>query len=438
MKLLDPLLELLRIPSISTGDADKDAIRQAAEWLSVYIRKAGGECEIVETSGNPLVVGEFAGPAGAPTVLIYGHYDVQGPEPLDEWESPPFDPQIRDGRVYARGASDDKGNFWPLLYAACEMHQAGELPVNVRILIEGEEETAGTSALEWIENDERGADCAIIFDSGTLDPSLPAITLGARGWVGGYVTVVTADGDLHSGIYGGSVHNAIHVLNRMLEAVLPGPDGLLRDELREGIMPIPQVERDSWSSLPSGSMILQGAGGRALTPTSGDKYYEQNWGDASLDVNFVEAGDPRTVIPAKARAYLTMRLAPGQNSDKIAEVIERLMRDGAPLEANVDVQLSGIKAAWFDPESPPLVIARQAFERACGVEPLLIRIGGTLPILAPLADRSIPTLLSGFATIFDGFHAPNESYRLDALELSEKTCRELYKGLGDLKPSAKN
>lgn len=432
--MLEPLLELLRIPSVSTGEADKDALRQAAEWLVDYVKRAGGECAIVETERNPLVVGEL-GPRGAPTVLIYGHYDVQGPEPLDEWESPPFDPQVRDGRIYARGASDDKGNFWPLLYVACEMHQAGELQVNVRVLVEGEEETAGTSALEWIENDERGADCAIIFDSGTLDPSMPAITLGARGWVGGYLTVVTADGDLHSGIYGGSVHNSIHVLARMLEAVLPGPDGLLRDELREGIKQIPPVERDSWAALPSGSAILQGAGARPLTAQSGDRYYEQNWGDASLDVNFLQAGDPRTVIPAKARAYLTMRLAPGQNADLMAEVIERLLRDAAPPEAEVEVELSGVKAAWFDPESPPLLAARQAFERASGVEPLLIRIGGTLPILSPLSDKGIPTILSGFATIFDGFHAPNESYRLDALELSEKTCRELYKGLGELSRS---
>src|SRR5438270_7081794 len=183
--LLDPLLDLLRIPSVSTGDADPKPIREAAEWLRTYVIAAGGKCEIEATNGNPLVIGNFeANRPDAPHVLIYGHYDVQGPEPLDEWDTPPFEPTIKDGRIYARGASDDKGNFWPLLYTACEMSAKGELPVHVRAVIEGEEENSSRNVMTWLAADREQTDAASVYDSGPIAGG-PTIALAARGVIGG-------------------------------------------------------------------------------------------------------------------------------------------------------------------------------------------------------------------------------------------------------------
>src|SRR5947208_1766740 len=246
----DPLFaelnEWLRIPSISTGEPDPDALRAAAQWAVDRVRAAGGQGDVVDTTGNPLAFGELrAARAGAPTVLIYGHYDVQSVGDPAAWVSPPFEPTVRDGRVYARGASDDKGNFLPLLHVACEMARAGELPVNVRVLVEGEEEAGGESAIEWVRADSRGADAAIVFDSDMADEDTPAITVGLRGMVMADITVRTGERDLHSGIYGGSVLNAAHVLHAMLAEVVPGPDGRVRPELRAGIEQPAAKERES-------------------------------------------------------------------------------------------------------------------------------------------------------------------------------------------------
>ena len=218
--LLDPLVEWLRIPSISTGGGEPADLRRAAEWAAERVEHAGGSAELVQIGdGNPLAIGDFrANRSEAPTILIYGHYDVQSVGEPSAWTSPPFEPEVRDGRLYARGASDDKGNFWPLMHAACELARAGELPVNVRVVVEGEEEAGSESITEWIRADERGADAAIVFDSGMVDERTPAITVGLRGMAMAQIEVRTGARDLHSGMYGGSVLNALHVLHRMLAA----------------------------------------------------------------------------------------------------------------------------------------------------------------------------------------------------------------------------
>jgi acetylornithine deacetylase/succinyl-diaminopimelate desuccinylase-like protein len=230
--LRDELFDWLRIPSISTGGGDPADLARAAEWAAAKVRAAGGEAELVTIDGgNPLVVGELRATRDAdtaPTVLIYGHYDVQGAEPLELWSSPPFEPEIRDERIWARGAADDKGNFLPLLHAATELAAAGELPVNVRVAIEGEEEAGGASISAWLAADERGADAAIVYDSGMAAPDLPAITIGLRGVVLLTFDVRAAARDLHSGMYGGSALNSLHALHRALAQVIPDADGNVR------------------------------------------------------------------------------------------------------------------------------------------------------------------------------------------------------------------
>jgi acetylornithine deacetylase/succinyl-diaminopimelate desuccinylase-like protein len=432
--LLDQLVEWLRIPSISTGDGDPAELRRAAEWAAAHVERAGGSAELVTVDGgNPLVIGDLkASNDAAPTVIIYGHYDVQGPGDEQAWSSPPFEPEVRDGRLYARGAADDKGNFWPLLSAACELARAGELPVNVRVVVEGEEEAGSESITEWLRTDERGADAAIVYDSGMVDERTPAITVGLRGMAMAFVEVRTGVRDVHSGLYGGSALNALHVLHHMLAQVVPGPDGRLREELRAGAAPPAEAERISWERLPPGEQVLSEVGAREAYPDAAAEYYERNGADASLDVNEVVGGEPRTVVPATARATVSLRLAPGQRAAEIQPVLESLLRDAAPAGADVTMSWHLADPALFEPDLPALVLGARAIERATGTAPALVRTGGSIPVVAEFAAREIPTIVTGFALPDDAFHAPDESYRLESLELGERTARELLKSLAEL------
>jgi acetylornithine deacetylase/succinyl-diaminopimelate desuccinylase-like protein len=431
--LLDDLVEWLRIPSVSGEGADPEALERAAAWVVERVRAAGGEADVLPTAGNPLAVGELrAARAGAPNVLIYGHYDVQAPGPLELWHSPPFEPEVRDGRLYARGAADDKGNFLPLLHGACALAQEGALPVNVRVLVEGEEESGGTSAADWLAEDERGADCAVVWDAGMADERTPALTLGLRGMVRAEVRVRTAERDLHSGLYGGAVLNAVHALHAMLAGVLPGPDGRLRPELRAGVAPPSAEETEAWERLPLGARVIAEAGGRPLSPAAAAEYYERTGADAALDVNRIESGERRTIVPGEARAALSLRLAPGQDGARVADALSACLREGAPAGAEVALETEWAPPALFPPELPAIELAARALERASGTPAALVRVGGSIPVVAALAARGIPTVVSGFGLPGDLFHAPNESYRLESLALGERAARELYTVLGEL------
>jgi acetylornithine deacetylase/succinyl-diaminopimelate desuccinylase-like protein len=421
--LLDDLNELLRIPSVSAGRPNPEGIRQAAAWVRDRVLRAGGEAEL-QGDDNPIVYGELrANRDGAADVIVYGHYDVQDVGPEHEWLSPPFDPTVRDGRLYGRGTSDDKGNFLPLLHAACELHAAGELPVNVRVLIEGEEETLGDTVVHWIENDKRGADAAIVFDVAMVDEHTPTIVTACRGVVRATVNVRVAELDRHSGLYGGVAPNAIHALMQILAAVAPRPGEELREELRAGVAPVADAERESWRHLPPSL-----------------EFHERTGAQPDVEVNGIISGatdELRTILPALAKANVSMRTAPGQDSAELAKVFERLLRDAAPPDAEVEIDIHSAEAAQFDPESEPLRLARQAFEEATGKAPALVRSGGSIPILAAFAQRGIQTIVSGFATPADAIHAPNESYRLESIEQNEKTSYALLKALGALTPGAR-
>jgi acetylornithine deacetylase/succinyl-diaminopimelate desuccinylase-like protein len=433
--LLDDLLEWLRIPSISTGGGDPAELERAAAWARDKVRDAGGEAELVRIGdGNPLVIGDLrAADPDAPTVLIYGHYDVQGEGDLALWQSPPFEPDVRDGRVFARGAADDKGNFWPLLHAACELARAGELPVNVRVAVEGEEEAGGASITRWLADDERGADAAIVYDSGMVDPETPAITVGLRGVFLLTFDVRAAGRDLHSGMFGGSALNSLHALHRMLAAVLPGEDGRVREELRVGIVPPTEAERASWAALPAGEDTLAAAGARPAYPGAGAEYVERNGSDASLDVDQIRAGDARTVIPGVTRCTVSIRLAPGQDPEAMGAELIRLLREAAPDGAELEVVSSHVaQPALFLPDEPAIALAAEALERACGRAPAFVRSGGSIPFVANLAAKGIPAIVTGFVLPDDPFHAPNESFSLRGLELGERSARELLRSLAEL------
>ena len=338
--LIHEAADWLRIPSISAGERNDDALRSAAEWAQRRVLAAGGTCELVDTPGGaPLVVGELrAAREDAPTVLIYGHYDVQDPGDESEWTTPPFEPDIRDGRLYARGAADDKGNFLPLLHVACEMADAGELPVHVRVLVEGAEESGTDDVNEWVLADERGADCAIVFDSGMLDAETPAITTATRGIVFAELEIRTGERIAHSGVYGGAALNAFHALHGALAAVLPGPDGRLPEPLRAGIEPPTArgaggLGRAARAAPPSWPRPAHGLPTRRPRPSSTSAP-----GPApSLDVHRIRGGEVRTIIPPVATCDLSVRLAPGQDPPEISAALEALLRSGLPDGRRADV-----------------------------------------------------------------------------------------------------
>ena len=433
--LRDELEDWLRIPSVSTGGGDAEALRRACGWVCERIEAAGGRAEEMTIGGGtPMAVGELrATRPNAPTVLSYGHYDVQGAGAEEAWDSPPFEPTERDGRLYARGAADDKGNFLPLLHVACEMARAGELPVNVRFLVEGEEETGSRSVLERLRGGEDEADCAIVFDSLMVDERTPAITVAGRGIVHAGIEVRVGERDLHSGLYGGTVLNAAHALLAMLDAVAPDPEGVVRPELSAGASAVDAGERDEWERLPRGADAIADVGAHPVAAGAAEEFYERTGARAALDVNMVEVGEPRTMVPAVARAHLSLRLAPGQRAAEAGGELERLLREAAPPAAQVKIEMERADPARFDPADPALRIGAEAIGRACGTPPVFVRLGGTLPLLAVLAERGIATIVSGFALPADAFHAPNESYRLESLRLGEAAARELYRSLAELR-----
>jgi acetylornithine deacetylase/succinyl-diaminopimelate desuccinylase-like protein len=431
--LREELDDWLRIPSVSTGGGDAAALRQACDWVCERIEAAGGTAEVVTVDGgHPMAVGDLRARPDAPTVLAYGHYDVQAPGPLEDWVSPPFEPTERDGRLYARGAADDKGNFLPLLHVACELARAGELPVNVRFLVEGEEEIGSRSVLKRLGEGADQADCVIVFDALMADERTPAISVGARGLVRAQIGVRTAARDLHSGLYGGAVLNASHVLIAMLREVAPDASGRVRPELGAGVAPLTPEERESWERLPRGAEAIAAVGGVEVAPGAGDEFWERTGARTAVDVNMVAVGEPRTIVPAEARGDVSVRLAPGQDASEIGARLERLLRSAVPVGAEVSIAMDLADPALFDPAQPALQLAATAMERACGAPPAFVRLGGTLPLLAVLAGRGIPAIVSGFALPEDAFHAPNESYRVESLRLGEATALELYRILSGL------
>jgi acetylornithine deacetylase/succinyl-diaminopimelate desuccinylase-like protein len=436
---VEELSELLRIPSISADAERAGDVRRAAEWVRDFIRAAGGEAELVETETFPLAVGELRASSGAdeaPTVLAYGHFDVQPPAPLDEWESPPFEPTIRDGWLYGRGTADDKGQLYALLKAAALLAAEGDLPVNVRFVCDGEEETGGTGVVDFIQDDDRGADVAVIFDSAMLRPGVPVFHTGTRGLIYFHVKIRTGDRDLHSGVFGGAALSATDALLQTLQAVLPGPSGLLPEPLRAGIVPPSTEEAEGWEGLTHGDDMLAEGGARPHNPAAGAEFYTRTWAEPAVTVNGFKGGEAtlqKTVLPVTAEANVSIRLAPGQDPDDIAPVMQRLLREAAPEGADVEVERwSDAKAGMVDPDAPAIQLALDAFERVIGTRPLLIRVGGTLPIVPPLSERGIPIVLTGFDLPEGNIHSPNERLRVDHIQLAVDAARELFRAFAQL------
>jgi acetylornithine deacetylase/succinyl-diaminopimelate desuccinylase-like protein len=432
------LSEFIAIPSVSAMPAHREDVKHAGEWVCDFIRRIGGTAELTPFGEKELALGDIRAstdPENAPTVLVYGHFDVQPPAPLELWESDPFELTIRDEWAYARGVTDDKGQVYILLKAAQKLVEANALPVNLRFACDGEEEIGGRTIVDWISIDDDGAQAAVIFDGGMVARDVPALDLATRGLIAYDVKVSTGERDLHSGMYGGAALNAIHVLLHCFDAVVAGPDGLLPAPLREGIAAPTPEELSSWSSLPPGAGELATQGARPLDPNAAEQFYIRTFAEPSLDVNGILGGKPglrNTTLSVYASGEFTLRLAPGQDPDTIGPAAEKLVRDAAPAGAEVDVAWHGTPPSLVRPDSPAIQLALQAFEEVLGVRPLLVRSGGTLPIMPALLERGIPTVLTGFGLPESNVHSPNEKFLVDYFQKGVDTAAAVYTKFAEL------
>jgi acetylornithine deacetylase/succinyl-diaminopimelate desuccinylase-like protein len=434
---LDRLSDFLAIPSISALPEHVDDMRRAAQWCVDAVLRAGGSAEVLAGVVHPLVVGEIPSSGGspsAPVVLIYGHYDVQPVGDLAAWESPPFTPTLRGDRLCARGACDDKGCLAMLLFAAQRLAADGRLGVRVRVLIDGEEESGGSSAADWVAADPNlgAAVAAVVFDGPMIAANRPAFYVGVRGNVYLSVTVRTAQADAHSGLYGGAAMNAAHALMGIIESVVPR-HGQLPEALRAGVQPPTETERSVWDSLPPGANVLGGAGLVPADAGAADEFYERTTGLPSLDVHGIACGDPSavaTVIPCVATATLSLRLAPGQDGAVVAPVLEALLRDAAPDGATIEVENLGMsEPALIDPHDPVIQRAAAAVHDAIGWRPAPVRIGGSLPIVSAFTARGLPVILSGFYLPDDGIHSPNEGISREHLDVGTRAAEAILTSL---------
>ncbi len=435
----EELAGFLRIPSISADPEHRLDVRRAGEWVRDFIREAGGDSELIDWHGQPLAIGELpasADPQNAPTVLCYGHFDVQPPDPLELWESAPFEPEIRGEYLYGRGVADDKGQLYLLLSAARALARADELPVTVRFVCDGEEEVGGHSVVEFLEQDQQGADAAVIFDSTMVARGIPAFNIATRGMTYFHVTLRSGDRDLHSGLFGGAALNAAHALVRALNAVL-AVDGRLAEPLRRGILPPAPEELAGWRTLPAGAAELAAQGARPADLRAADEFYIRTFAEPALDVNGIESGSPhnvKTVLPVVAAANVSIRLAPGQQPAEIAAAFELLLRAATPEGSELHVALlASALPGVVSPHADAVQLGLTAFERALGVRPVLIRSGGTLPLVPALTGRGIATILSGFALPDANIHSPNERLLVEYVDLGTSAARALFTELASLK-----
>ncbi len=429
---LDELRSFLRIPSVSADPTRGADVRAAADWVAAFVRRLGGDADVHED--GRLVVGELAAAPGAPTILVYGHYDVQPPEPLEPWESEPFELVERDGWYYARGVTDDKGQLWMQLKALESLVRDGALAVNVRVVCDGEEETGGSAIRRFVAADERSADAAVIFDGWMKERGAPELVTASRGLVALDVECRTGERDLHSGHYGGAALNAIHALTEALAALYPHA-GRLPEALRQGVTQLQESELAALGGLPPGERELEKVGAAPLDEHAAAEFYERTWVEPSVDVTGIVGGKPglrNTTIFSTASAQVTIRVAPGQDADVLADAAERLLREAAPAGATLAIEREATPSAIVPADTEALRLAGGAFERVFGRRPLLTRVGGTLPILAALADRGIPTVMTGFGLPECNTHSPNERMPVAHFPLGIAAARETYVALASL------
>lgn len=438
---LQDLMSLLRIPSVSADSRHRPDVVRAAEFVRDQLLACGCHAELVSTPGHPIVFAEWTKKPGAPTVLVYGHYDVQPPDPLDQWVSPPFEPEVRDGQIYARGATDDKGQmFTHIKSVAAWLQTAGELPINVKLLIEGEEEVGSNHLDLFIEaNRERCAcDVVVISDTSQYGPGMPAITYGLRGIMACEVTLKGPRQDLHSGVFGGSVRNPVNALARLI-AELQDDEGRVRiPGFYADVIPLTDKERRSFAALPFNEAdYLKEVGSPATFGEAGFTTLERRWARPTCDVNGIFGGytgeGPKTIVPASATAKMSFRLVPGQNAEQLMSRLESFLREKCPSGVTLEFKRwHGCEAMLCDLNSPYMDAARSAIEKGFGKSPVMIREGGSIPVVATFKRLlEVDTLLLGWGQNTDLLHSPNEHFSVDDFHRGTLASAWLWQKLAD-------
>jgi acetylornithine deacetylase/succinyl-diaminopimelate desuccinylase-like protein len=423
---LSELTEFLSIPSISTLPAHAADCRRAAAWLMDHFRKLGCPVvELLEGEGHPVVWAESPRVEGKPTILCYGHYDVQPVDPLDEWISPPFQPTIRDGKLYARGAVDDKGQVFTLLKAyQSVLDKGGTPPLNVHFIIEGEEECGGHVIFERLraEPQRTAVDAVVVADMGYYAPGIPAVYTGLRGICYAEIHVRTLQRDLHSGSYGGVAPNAMETLVRLLARLKNRSGRINIPKLYKAIEAPSKAERKAWKSLPFDKQrfLEEEVTGRALTGLEDFSVLERIWALPTFEIHGIKGGftgdGAKTVIPAQAMAKVSLRLVPGHHHEKVGKWLTRAVERLAPSYADVEVKLiHGGDPVRCDVSHPAFGILDEAFEGVVGRRTVPVRAGGSIPVVPELQAGGAPVLLTGIGLPDDGLHSPNEKVNVQQI-----------------------
>ena len=421
-RFVEELKQFLRIPSVSADPAFAPSVREAAEFVRRQLADAGLDAEIVETAGHPIVYASWLQAEGAPTALVYGHYDVQPPDPLDQWTTPPFEPDIRGEHIYARGATDDKGQMLTHVKSVEGwMKAAGRLPVNIKFVIEGEEEVGSQNLDSFLEENREkvGCDVAVISDTSQYAPGIPAITYGLRGIVALEVRLFGPRQDLHSGLFGGAVANPANALCRLI-GLLHDDEGRVRiPGFYDDVVPLTEEERRQFAELPfDEGRFLRDLGVEAGWGEPGFTSLERRWARPTCDVNGLLSGysgeGPKTIVPAHSMAKITCRLVPNQDPHKLARGLEVFLRENGPPGIRMEFrQYHGAPAHVFRTDSPYMRSARAAIEQAFGRPPVMIREGGSIPVVGTFKEKlGVDTLLLGWGQNTDNLHSPNERFSL--------------------------
>ncbi|HEY1951099.1 MAG TPA: dipeptidase [Bryobacteraceae bacterium] len=424
-RFLEELLDLLRIPSISTLPENKPDVARAAQFVADSLKAAGLEnVEVIPTERHPLVYADWLHAPGKPTVLCYGHYDVQPPDPLELWESPPFEPMIRDGNIYARGACDDKGQMYMHVKAVEALRHAhgGRLPLNVKFLVEGEEEVGGKSISQYLPGHtaKLSADVALVSDTELFADGVPTLCIGLRGLMYLEIEARGPARDLHSGMYGGAAPNAVYGLIELLAKAKDADGHIQIPGIYEDVTPPASAEIESWQKLPFSEeeFLRSGVGSTVLTGESEQSVLARTWARPTFEVHGIAGGftgaGSKTVIPAKAVAKVSLRLVPDQNPDKVLKAVKQWVQDQTPKGIQTEVRVLGTgPAISVNPDHPAIDVAAQVFSEMLGRPTVFTRSGGSIPIVGEFAEvLHIPTVLMGFGLPDDGLHSPNEKYRI--------------------------
>src|SRR5262245_2613683 len=435
----DQLSELLRIPSISADTARNGDVRRAAAWVEEQFRNLGLLTEIVQTSGQPLVIAQSPPVPGKPVVLVYGHYDVQPVEPLEEWKSPPFEPTKRSGNIYARGATDDKGQMLThVLSATAWLKTRGKLPVQLKFLIEGEEEVGSKGLYEYLATpaakEKLKCDVVVISDTSQYGPGQPAITYGLRGIAFFELKVTGPKQDLHSGTFGGSVTNPINAICQLLSSLIDEKGRVQVPGFYDAVAPLSDRERQQFAALPfTDKAYMEQLGVKALAGETGYSTLERRWARPTFDVHGIWGGQQvsKTAIPARAGAKFSFRMVPDQDPHAIAEATRAFLYARKPPGVEVELITShGAKAVVVPLDSPYVAAASRAIEHGFGKKPVFIREGGSIPIVTTFKDQlGVDTLLLGWGLDDDNTHSPNEKFCLADFHRGIKASAFLWQEL---------